>query len=150
MKENHYRQLIAMAALSFMAMYILMYAMVNTIDDVYMNVNQVYMAGLMTAPMMVIELLVMRGMYHIRKLNALIIAASVIGGVLMFVFIRQQTAVRDGQFLRSMIPHHSGAILMCEGASLQDPDNRELCKAIISSQQREVDQMVAKLRELER
>ena len=51
MKENHYRHLIAMAALSFVAMYILMYAMVNTIADVYMNVNQVYMAGLMTAPM---------------------------------------------------------------------------------------------------
>jgi hypothetical protein len=64
MKETHYRHLIAMAALSFVAMYILMYAMVNTIADVYMNVNQVYMAGLMIAPMIVIELLVMRGMYH--------------------------------------------------------------------------------------
>lgn len=57
MKENHYRHLIVMAALSFVAMYLLMYAMVNTIDDVYMNVNQVYMAGLMTAPMIVIEVL---------------------------------------------------------------------------------------------
>jgi hypothetical protein len=56
MQENHYRHLLAMAALSFAAMYLLMYAMVNTIDDVYMNVNQVYMAGLMTAPMIVIEL----------------------------------------------------------------------------------------------
>ena len=79
MKKNHYRHLIAMAALSFVAMYILMYAMVNTIADVYMNVNQVYMAGLMTAPMIVIELLGMRGMYHNTKLNALIIAASVLG-----------------------------------------------------------------------
>lgn len=150
MKENHYRHLIAMGALSFVAMYILMYAMVNTMAAVYMNVNQVYMAGLMTAPMTVIELVVMRGMYHNTKLNALIIAASVLGGLAMFMFIRQQTAVSDGQFLRSMIPHHSGAILMCEGASLQDSENRELCKAIVASQRREIDQMVAKLRELER
>ena len=123
-------------------MYILMYAVVNTIDDVYMNVNQVYMAGLMTAPMIVIELLVMRGMYHSPRLNALIIAGSVIGGLVMFLFIRQQTGVSDRQFLRSMTPHHSGAILMCEGASLQDGENRELCKGIIAGQQREIDQMV--------
>lgn len=45
-------------------MYLLMYAMVNTVDNVYVNVNQVYMASLMTAPMVIIELLVMRGMYH--------------------------------------------------------------------------------------
>jgi uncharacterized protein (DUF305 family) len=150
MQENHYRHLLAMATLSFGAMYILMYAMVNTIDDVYMNVNQVYMAGLMTAPMIVIELLVMRGMYHSTRLNTLIIAGSVIGGLVMFLLIRQQTGVSDRQFLRSMIPHHSGAILMCEGASLQDGENRALCKGIIAGQQREIDQMVAKLRDLER
>ena len=51
--ENHYRHLGMMAALSFAAMYILMYAMVNRFDDVYNNVNQVYMAGLMAAPMVV-------------------------------------------------------------------------------------------------
>jgi hypothetical protein len=60
MKENHYRHLGLMAALSFVATYILMYAMVNTFDDVYNRVNQVYMAGLMTAPMVAIELVVMR------------------------------------------------------------------------------------------
>jgi hypothetical protein len=37
-----------------------MYAMVNTFDDVSNRVNQVYMAGLMTAPMVAIELVVMR------------------------------------------------------------------------------------------
>ena len=43
-KENHYRHLGIMAALSFVAMYILMYSMVNVFGDVYNNVNQVYMA----------------------------------------------------------------------------------------------------------
>ena len=45
-------------------MYVLMYAMVNTLGDVYNSLNQVYMAGLMTAPMVVIEMLLMSGMYR--------------------------------------------------------------------------------------
>ena len=148
MKENHYPRLGVMAALSFLAMYLLMYAMVNSIDDVYMNVNQVYMAGLMTAPMVVIELLVMRAMYHSRKANASIAIGSIVVALALFVFIRQQTAVSDRQFLRSMIPHHSGAILMCEGASIRHSRILELCKAIISSQQAEIDLMRDLLREL--
>ena len=144
--ENHYPHLGLMAALSFVAMYLLMYAMVNSIDNVYMNVNQIYMAGLMTAPMVVIELIIMRAMYHDRRRNALIITASVVAGIVMFVLIRQQTAVSDRQFLRSMIPHHAGAILMCERASLQDPEILALCKGIKFSQQSEIDQMITKLR----
>ena len=137
-----------MAVLSFVAMYILMYSMVNTLGDVDNNVNQIYMAGLMAAPMIVIELVVMRAMYHNAKLNRLITGASVIVGTLLFVFIRQQAAVGDRQFIRSMIPHHSSAILMCEQASLQDAEIRKVCEAIVSSQQQEIDQMNAILRRL--
>ena len=70
MTQNHYRHLLIMAALSFVSMYILMYAMVDAVGNVYANVSQVYMAGLMTAPMVVIELVVMRAMYHDKKRNA--------------------------------------------------------------------------------
>lgn len=126
-----------------------MYAMVNAFDNVYSNVNQVYMAGLMTAPMIVIELLVMRAMYQDRPRNMLIIAGAVIVGIAFFGFIRQQTVVSDRQFLRSMIPHHGGAILMCNEAPITDPQIQMLCKTIIASQQAEIDQMKAKLRELE-
>jgi hypothetical protein len=38
-------------ALSFISMYVLMYAMVDRFANVYPNFNQFYMAGLMTAPM---------------------------------------------------------------------------------------------------
>jgi hypothetical protein len=149
MNESHYQHLLIMVVLSFIAMYILMYAMVDTLDNVYNNFNQFYMAGLMTAPMIIIELVVMRSMYKDRRKNALIIAVAVIAGLLFFVLIRQQAVILDTQFLRSMIPHHAGAILMCEQASLQDPENRELCQTIISSQQSEIDQMKARLAELE-
>jgi uncharacterized protein (DUF305 family) len=49
-----------------------------------------------------------------------------------------------------MIPHHGGAILMCEEAQIQDPEIKQLCKNIISGQQAEINQMKAKLREFER
>src|SRR3546814_2686037 len=44
-------------------------------------------------------------------------------------------------FLRSMIPHHSGAILMCEQASLKDAQIRELCRGIIAGQAAEIEQI---------
>ena len=148
MKENHYKHFVVMAALSSAAMYILMYAMVDAFGNVFNSVNQVYMAGLMTAPMVVIELLVMREMYQDKRRNALILGGAVVAGVVLFAFIRWQTGVTDRQFLRSMIPHHAGAILMCEQASIQDPEIKALCGNIIKGQQTEIDQMKAKLRQL--
>jgi carbon starvation protein CstA len=148
--ENHYRHLLIMAVLSFVAMYILMYAMVDTIDNVYNNFNQFYMAGLMTAPMVLIELFVMRAMYQDKRRNILIIAISLIALLGFFLLIRQQTVINDNQFLRSMIPHHGGAILMCEQAPIQDAEIQGLCGNIISSQQSEIDQMKAILDRLQR
>lgn len=148
-QSNHYVHLGVMAFLSFLAMYALMYAMVDSFANVYMRFNQVYMAALMAAPMVVIELIVMRMMYKDARLNALIIAAAVVVGAVLFGLIRQQTAIGDRQFLRSMIPHHGGAILMCRQASVTDPELKVLCQGIISSQRREIDQMTAKLHQLQ-
>lgn len=150
MNQNHYRRLLVMTVVSFVAMYILMYAMVDRLANVVPNFNQFYMAGLMTAPMVIIELLVMRGMYHSKRLNAVLVAASALALAVFFVFIRQQAAISDQQFLKSMIPHHGGAILMCERASIRDPEVRGLCRSIILGQQAEIDQMKAKLRELQK
>lgn len=145
---RHYRMLGLMLVLSFISMYALMYSMVNSLENVYMSVNQVYMAGLMAAPMGLIELALMRGMYRDRRLNAIVTALSLAALVAFWFMIRQQAAVGDRQFLRSMIPHHAGAILMCEEASVQDPEIKSLCQEIISSQRREIEQMKAKLAQL--
>jgi uncharacterized protein (DUF305 family) len=149
MSENHYRHLFIMAVLSFIAMYILMYAMVNTFGDVYNNFNQFYMAGLMTAPMVLIEMFVMRSMYQEKRLNTLIIAGSVLAALAFFLLIRYQTAISDRQFVRSMIPHHAAAILMCEHAAIRDAEIQQLCGNIVSSQQAEIDQMKGILQRLE-
>jgi len=148
-EREHYKKLMVMVVLSFMSMYMLMYAMVNTFANVIPNVNQFYMAGLMTIPMIFIEMALMGSMYMDKKLNTIIIGVSSILLIAFFVFIRQQSAVSDKQFLKSMIPHHASAILMCEKANLQDPEIKGLCQSIISGQQAEIDQMKAKLQEVD-
>ncbi len=148
MNKQTYVRLLIMAVLSFMSMYALMYAMVDRFANVVPNFNQFYMAGLMASPMIIIELLLMGAMYPNKKWNALIVIASVIALILFWVCIRKQVAISDKQFLKSMIPHHAGAILMCEEASIKDPEIKELCKEITSGQRREIDQMKAKLNEL--
>lgn len=150
MNKVHYGRLGGMAVLSFLAMYMLMYAMVNRFANVYANLNQFYMAGLMAAPMVVIELALMGAMYSDRRKNVLIMAVSLVALIAFWLFIRQQTAITDRQFLRSMIPHHAGATLMCEEARIQAAEIKKLCAAIVSSQRSEIDQMKAILAELEK
>lgn len=99
------------------------------------------MAAIMTAPMLLLEAVMMRSMYKQPYLLNIVMGASAVALVVFFISIRQQSFVQDEQFLRSMIPHHSGAILMCERATLQDAELQELCQSIIESQQAEIDQM---------
>jgi uncharacterized protein (DUF305 family) len=61
--------------------------------------------------------------------------------LLSLAAVRQQSLIGDRQFLRSMIPHHSGAILMCREAQLSDPEIKRLCAGIITSQTAEIAQM---------
>lgn len=148
--DVHYRHLLIMLALSFFVMYALMYAMVDDFANVFNSVNQAYMAALMAAPMGIIELAVMRSMYANRRLNLLVVGGSAIVLALAWFGIRQQVAIGDAQFLRSMIPHHAGAILMCEEAPIHDAGIKALCQSIIASQQAEIVQMKAKLAALAR
>ena len=107
------------------------------------------MAGLMTAPIILIELPVMRSTYENRRLNALVGGLASSRWSSSLLMIRQQTAITDEQFLKSMIPHHASAILMCEKAKIQDPEIRALCETIMKGQQAEIDQMKRKLASLD-
>lgn len=144
-----YWRFAAMLVLSFLAMYALMYAMVDKFDDVYPNHNQAYMAALMTAPMAIIEILLMGSMYPHKRANAIIAVGALVMLAAAWLAIRYQAGIGDEQFARSMIPHHSGAILMCEGAKLQDAELERLCTDIVAGQQAEIDQMRAILERLE-
>ena len=145
MQKDQYMRMVVMVMLSFVAMYILMYAMVNRLENVVPNLNEFYMAGLMAMPMLVIELALMGNMYKNKRLNLFLVAAGVIGGVAFWILIRQQAGITDRQFLKSMIPHHGGAILMCEQSKSRDPQILRLCNEIISSQRSEIAQMKSML-----
>ena len=146
--KSMYLNLAIMAVLSFIWMFVFIYMMVDSFANVFPNLNQLYMAGLMTAPMIVIEIFVMWSMYNNKKVNLTIAAVSIVLLVLFSFFIREQTAISDKEFLKSMIPHHGGAVLMCDNTNLQDAEIKELCKGIVSSQQSEIDWMKRKLDEL--
>lgn len=150
MHQGHgsYVRLLVMTVLSFISMYALMYAMVDRPANVYPNINQLYMASLMIASMVLIELALMSSMYANKAANLAIAAASAVALVAAFAAIRYQTAVGDTQFLKSMIPHHAGAILMCREASVRDPEIQRLCRTIIDGQQKEIDQMQSALARL--
>ena len=140
---NSYGRLIAELALDFVAMYLVMYAMIATLAHFHLNLNNVYMTLMMVAPMTIIMLVSMRSMFPSRPLNLIIGVGAVAVFLGSFAAMRTQAGVGNADFLRSMIPHHSGAILMCEQASISDPEIIALCKQIISSQQREITQMEA-------
>lgn len=106
------------------------------------------MAGLMAAPMVIIELALMGGMYGNAPANRAIMAASGVLLVLFWLGIRHQAAVGDSEFLKSMIPHHAGAIRMCRQASLEDQEIRKLCGSIVAGQQAGIDEIKAALAQL--
>jgi uncharacterized protein (DUF305 family) len=149
--KHHYVMLAVNLGLSLLVMYLAMFAMIFTWGEFIQNINFLYMALVMWAPMAIIMLLTMRSMYMNRKLNLVLHLTFVAVFVLALVGIRAQGLVGDRQFVKSMIPHHSGALLMCKEASLQDQELRELCygpDGIVASQTREIRQMKAILKRL--
>ena len=136
-----YMKLAIAIAINTVVMFFLTYVMIDTTEHFYANINRMYMAILMAAPMVIVMLLVMRKMYPDPKMNAAIHAAAAGVFLLVLWLARTQTPVGDVQFLRSMIPHHSSAILMCQEASISDPDIRALCGEIIKAQREEIAQM---------
>lgn len=73
---GHYARFCMMILLSFLAMYFLMYAMIDSAENFFMSLNQAYMAGLMAAAMVVLELAVMFAMHPNKRLNVALIAAG--------------------------------------------------------------------------
>ena len=143
MVRHHYRMLGVNLLLSLIIMYVAMFAMIWSWGEFVQNINFFYMALVMWAPMAAVMLLTMRPMYPNGKLNGLLYLGFAAVFLLSMIGIREQALVGDRQFLRSMIPHHSGAVLMCRKAEIADPEVRSLCKGIITSQTSEIGQMKA-------
>jgi uncharacterized protein (DUF305 family) len=140
---HHYAMFAVNMLLSLIVMYFVMFSMIDGWGDFRNNLNMLYMALTMVAPMGIIMLATMPGMYTRKALNASLYAGLAIVFAAALAGTRQQTVIGDKQFIASMVPHHSGAILMCREANLKDPELVELCDRISSSQRNEIEQMNA-------
>ena len=143
MDHHPYRSLALQTAISGIIMYLVMFVMIDRLSSFYNNLNMFYMTLMMVAPMVMLMIFTMRHMFPSDTLNTILLVGSAIAFLGSFALIRTQTTIGDTAFLRSMIPHHSGAILMCEQASIKDPELVKLCDGIIKSQRAEIDQMTA-------
>ena len=130
-------------ALGLLVMYVVMFSMIDGPGDFRNNLNMFYMAVTMSAPMGVFMLATMPGMFPNRRMNMVLYGAFVLLTVLSFLGTRTQSFIDDRQFIDSMIPHHSGAILMCREADIEDAELVALCGEIIEAQRREIEQMEA-------
>jgi uncharacterized protein (DUF305 family) len=143
--KGAYKSLAIQTAISGVIMYGVMFVMIDRLSSYYNNLNTLYMTLMMVAPMVVLMVLAMGHMFPSKRLNVLLLGGCAVVFFGGFALIRTQTTIGDTQFLRSMIPHHSGAVLMCEQASLSDPEIVALCGQIIKSQREEIAQMEAML-----
>jgi hypothetical protein len=139
--KSAYASLGLQTIVSGIIMYLVMFAMIDTLSSFYNNLNMFYMTLMMVAPMVVLMILAMMHMFPLKGANMVLIAVAVIAFLGSFALIRTQATIGNMAFVRSMIPHHSGAILMCQKANVTDAELKALCGEIIKSQQQEIDQM---------
>lgn len=100
-----YKRFAVMAVAMFIAMYFIMYAMIEGLNNLIPNINNLYMTLLMVSAMLIIELLIMKGKYQNKKINWAVIAVSLAIGIFSWFGIREQINVGDKQFAKGMIPH---------------------------------------------
>jgi len=140
-RTRPYWMLAAALALSLAVMYLLTFAMINTWNDFYFNLSNLYMALIMVFPMGIVMIALMWRMFPNRRLNIGLLVAFAAAFGAAFWMGRTETFIGNEQFLDSMIPHHSRAILVCEQSDITDAEIQNLCQEIIDSQQAEINQM---------
>jgi len=135
---------------STLVMFGLMYLNTYATDHAFFSETRAYMALVMGASMAVVMLAFMTGMYTSRQANIAIVAGSVAVFAVALWLVRSQATVADVSYMKAMIPHHSIAILTSERANISDPRVRKLADAIIEAQRKEIAEMKALIKDLER
>lgn len=149
-KSSPYIKFLFMMLVSFMMMYGIMFLNVAEIDHILLSTTRTYMSLLMVAPMAISMMLFMWGMYENKRLNTVIILGAAIVFIVVLTALRTQTPIKDVQYMKAMIPHHSSAIMVSENATFEDHETAELAKQIIEAQEREIAQMKRIIERLEK
>ncbi|MCW5683576.1 MAG: DUF305 domain-containing protein [Pseudolabrys sp.] len=145
-----YARFAAMIATSTVVMFGLMYLNTFALDHVFYSQTRTWMALLMGTVMAIIMLGFMWSMYNDKRVNASIIAGSVVVFAASLWLVRSQQTVSDVSYMKAMIPHHSIAIMTSERAHIRDKRVRELADKIIEAQVREIGEMKSLITDLER
>lgn len=122
-------------------MWVLSMSMIRTPDHFYFNLSNFWMALLMVSAMAIVMIIGMWSMFKNKRANIAMLAGFALLFAGVFGLGRTEAFVGNEQFLKSMIPHHSRAILVCQESDITDPEIIELCNSIVQSQQDEITQM---------
>ncbi len=133
--KNHYIVMFFIMILSGLLSTMNMWA--NSIQDVYLSVNDMYMIFLMTGWMFLFM-----GIYY-NNLTVFLFGASLV--LLNLYGIRTQLFVTEKQFLRGMIPHHSMAVLMSRKLQQKPNSISDFVQSIITTQEKEIQFMKSRI-----
>lgn len=150
MNKSNYKTFAIMMVVSFIIMYGVMFLNADVFDHVMLSTTRTYMTILMISPMAVSMMLFMWKMYKNKKANYAIIGTAVVIFFATLFMLRNQILIKDVQWMKAMIPHHSSAIMVSQKANLQDPEAQQLAKDIIEAQKNEIAQMKAIIKRLEK
>ena len=150
MQRMSYNKFLLMILVSFFFMYVIMFLNIVELNHFYISINRIYLAILMASAMAVIMMAMMYKMYPDKKRNNFLMIIALIVFAFTLAGVRTQTPISDIQYMRAMIPHHSSAILTSENANIKDPEVRKLADGIIEAQVKEIAEMKAILKRMEK
>ena len=131
--------IVIMFIFSFLIQYFAMPPlMVNSLSDITNNIGKAYLSSIMGLSMVLIEV----GMYDMQYGVVSSTKYGIIFALLgLFIYLyRNQIAIKDNEYVKGMIEHHSMAIFMSEEI-LKKTDNyniAKLAKNIVQSQKDEI------------
>lgn len=147
--HHPYRNFVLMILVSSSVMHGLMYLNTYEVSHVWFSQTRLFMTFIMAGSMALVMLLFMRHMYKSTQKNVAIIIGSIALMGLGLWLVRSQSTVDDVAWMKAMIPHHSIAILTSERASIVHPRASQLAEEIVKTQEREIAEMEALIRDLE-
>jgi hypothetical protein len=112
-----------------------MNSFVNNINDIRLNINDFYMSLMMIGLMFILM-----SIYY--KSMKLFIFGTIVS-IITFILLRNQIFVNEYNYIQSMIPHHSMAVMMSKKVLDKkniyiSEDIKSLGKNIIDSQEQEI------------
>ncbi|WP_374471631.1 DUF305 domain-containing protein [Phenylobacterium sp.] len=131
----------AMIAVSTSIMFLLMYQLVYSAEHLLFSLTRLISALVMACVMTAVMLAFMWNMYRPTAAKLAVLAAAVVGGILLLGINRSQALIDDTAFMRAMIPHHSIAINNARKADIRDPRVRYLADRITRDQVKEITEM---------